>query len=55
MSNVIRDNYQEYYEMSKAVCSSNSNLDKSNLMGAGFTPLLIWQDVVGRYLEEVKL
>lgn len=34
--------------------SSNSRLDKSKLVEAGFTPLPTWQDALGRYLKEIE-
>ena len=43
------------YGLSKAARPSNSRLDKSKLVQAGFTPLPTWQDAVARYLKEAKL
>lgn len=45
----------EEYGLSKAARPSNSRLDKSKLVEAGFKPLPTWQDAVGRYLYEAKL
>lgn len=45
----------EEYGMSKAARPSNSRLDKSKLVEAGFAPLPVWQDAVRRYLEEAGL
>lgn len=45
----------EEYGLSKTVRPSNSRLDKSKLVENGFLPLPIWQDAIGRYLEEAKL
>ena len=45
----------EEYGLSKAKRPSNSRLDKSKLVEAGFTPLPTWQDAVRRYLEESNL
>lgn len=45
----------EEYGLSKAARPSNSRLDKSKLVEAGFTPLPVWQDAVRRYLAEAKL
>lgn len=45
----------EEYGLSKAARPSNSRLDKSKLVEAGFTPLPAWQDAVRRYLAEAKL
>ena len=43
------------YGRSAAVRPFNSRLDKSKLIEAGFEPLPVWQDAVGRYLKEAKL
>lgn len=43
------------YGLSKAARPSNSRLDKSKLVVAGFTPLPAWQDAVKRYLKEANL
>ena len=43
------------YGQSKAVRPFNSRLDKSKLVEAGFTPLPIWQDALGRYLKELQV
>ena len=43
------------YGLSKAMRPSNSRLEKSKLVKAGFTPLPMWQDAVKRYLKEAKL
>ena len=43
------------YGLSKAARPFNSRLDKSKLITAGFTPLPVWQDAVGRYLKEADL
>lgn len=43
------------YGLSKAVRPENSRLDKYKLIENGFTPLPVWQDAVGRYLEEACL
>ena len=45
----------EEYGLSKAARPSNSRLDKSKLVKAGFTPLPDWKDAVKRYLEEAEL
>ena len=45
----------EEYGLSKAARPSNSRLDKSKLVKAGFTPLPDWKDAVKRYLEEAAL
>lgn len=45
----------EAYGLSKAARPVNSRLDKSKLVEAGFTPLPLWQDAVGRYLKEAQL
>lgn len=45
----------EEYGLSKAARPSNSRLDKSKLVEAGFEPLPVWQDAVRRYLAEAKL
>lgn len=45
----------EEYGRSKAERPSNSRLDRSKLLEAGFTPLPAWQDAVGRYLKEADL
>lgn len=45
----------EEYGLSKAKRPSNSRLDKSKLVEAGFTPLPTWQDAVARYLKEANL
>ncbi|CZQ95855.1 dTDP-4-dehydrorhamnose reductase [Trichococcus ilyis] len=44
----------EEYGLSKATRPSNSRLDKSKLVEAGFEPLPTWQDAVGRYLKEME-
>ncbi|HEM3688437.1 TPA: dTDP-4-dehydrorhamnose reductase [Streptococcus suis] len=44
----------EKYGLSKAARPSNSRLDKSKLVEAGFEPLPTWQDAVGRYLKEME-
>ncbi len=41
----------EEYGLSKAARPSNSRLDKSKLVKAGFTPLPDWKDAVKRYLD----
>ena len=43
------------YGLSKAARPTNSRLDKSKLVEAGFTPLPTWQDAVSRYLKEANL
>ena len=43
------------YGLSKAKRPFNSRLDKSKLVEAGFKPLPVWQDAVGRYLKEAEL
>lgn len=43
------------YGLSKAARPSNSRLDKSKLLRAGFTPLPVWQDALARYLKEAHL
>lgn len=43
------------YGMNKAERPFNSRLDKSKLVVAGFKPLPMWQDALGRYLEKVIL
>lgn len=43
------------YGLSVAARPSNSRLDKSKLVEAGFTPLPTWQDAVSRYLKEANL
>ncbi len=43
------------YGLSKAARPSNSRLDKSKLVEAGFTPLPTWQDAVNRYLKEAQI
>ncbi|MBR4343407.1 MAG: dTDP-4-dehydrorhamnose reductase [Lachnospiraceae bacterium] len=43
------------YGLSIAARPSNSRLDKSKLVEAGFAPLPIWQDAVSRYLKEANL
>ena len=43
------------YGLSKAVRPTNSRLDKSKLIEAGFKPLPDWKDAVARYLKEAKL
>lgn len=40
--------------LSKATRSVNSRNDKRKLVENSFKPLLTWQDVVRRYLEEAK-
>ncbi|MDO4173627.1 MAG: dTDP-4-dehydrorhamnose reductase [Eubacteriales bacterium] len=45
----------EEYGLSKAARPSNSRLDKSKLVEAGFTPLPTWQDALSRYLKEANL
>lgn len=45
----------EEYGLSKAARPTNSRLDKSKLVEAGFEPLPSWKDAVRRYLEEVRL
>lgn len=45
----------EEYGLSKAARPSNSRLDKSKLIEAGFAPLPTWQDAVSRYLKEAQL
>ena len=42
------------YGVSKAARPYNSRLDKSKLTEAGFTPLPMWQDALGRYLREIE-
>lgn len=42
------------YGLSKAARPSNSRLDKSKLVEAGFKPLPTWQDAVSRYLKEIE-
>ncbi len=44
----------EEYGLSKAARPSNSRLDKSKLVDAGFKPLPSWRDAVGRYLKEME-
>lgn len=44
----------EEYGLSKATRPSNSRLDKSKLVEAGFELLPTWQDAVGRYLKEME-
>ncbi len=41
----------EEYGLTKAVRPSNSRLDKSKLIQAGFQPLPTWQDALSRYLK----
>ena len=41
------------YGLSKAKRPFNSRLDKSKLVGNGFTPLPDWKDALGRYLDEL--
>ena len=43
------------YGLSKARRPFNSRLDKSKLIEAGFKPLPVWNDAVGRYLKEAEL
>ena len=43
------------YGLSKAARPSNSRLDKSKLLSAGFKPLPNWKDAVRRYLQEANL
>ena len=43
------------YGLSKAARPSNSRLDKSKLVEAGFKPLPDWKDAVRRYLAEAEL
>ena len=43
------------YGLSKAKRPSNSRLDKSKLVEAGFQPLPDWRNAVARYLKEAKL
>ncbi len=45
----------EEYGLSKANRPANSRLEKSKLKTAGFEPLPLWQDAVGRYLKEMRL
>lgn len=45
----------EEYGLSKAARPSNSRLDKSKLVEAGFAPLPTWQDALSRYLKEANL
>lgn len=45
----------EEYGLSKAARPSNSRLEKSKLVEAGFTPLPDWKDAVKRYLMEADL
>ena len=44
----------EEYGLSKAARPSNSRLDKSKLVNAGFAPLPTWQDALARYLKEIE-
>lgn len=44
----------EEYGVSKAARPFNSRLDKSKLVEAGFEPLPVWQDALGRYLKEIS-
>lgn len=44
----------EEYGLSKAARPSNSRLDKSKLVEAGFDLLPTWQDAIGRYLKEME-
>ena len=41
------------YGLSKATRPFNSRLDKSKLVGNGFTPLPDWKDALKRYLKEI--
>lgn len=43
----------EEYGLSKAARPFNSRLDKSKLTEAGFEPLPVWKDALGRYLKEI--
>ena len=43
------------YGVSKAARPFNSRLDKKKLVENGFTPLLTWQDALGRYLKELNI
>lgn len=45
----------EEYGLSKAARPSNSRLDRSKLVEAGFKLLPSWQDAVNRYLKEAQL
>lgn len=45
----------EEYGKSKAARPKNSRLDRSKLAEAGFRPLPVWQDAVGRYLKEARI
>ncbi len=45
----------EEYGLSVAARPSNSRLDKSKLIDAGFEPLPDWKDAVARYLREADL
>lgn len=42
------------YGLSKAARPSNSRLDRSKLIEAGFKPLPDWRDAVSRYLKEMN-
>lgn len=42
------------YGLSKAARPFNSKLDKSKLVENGFEPLPIWQDALGRYLNQIN-
>ena len=44
----------EEYGLSKAARPYNSRLDKKKLTEAGFEPLPVWQDAIGRYLKEIE-
>ncbi len=44
----------EEYGVSKAARPFNSRLDKSKLVGNGFTPLPTWQNALERYLKEIE-
>lgn len=45
----------EEYGLSKAARPFNSRLDKSKLVGNGFSPLPDWRDALHRYIKELSL